>query len=463
MPDWPGILFDFVIDVAGQIRQTQPLEEVVDTTEPYLVNAVNIAFAGQFDDSVPSSEQLYAGGQLIAWLLLRYPQLGVEDVHGLSEIVSSESPGGQWLAGSQWKRQLIAAVRRASGLVDPSEIEKELQGQLADALRTVQLLRHNVQTLTSQRERLEAENQELSAASATQKRQLARYTVPKPVIRSLVAQLPRHPSLRYPRRTKEQITHLAIHHTATAPAIGPQRIADVHVSADPARGKEAWPGIGYHYFVHADGAIDQTNDLETVSYHVFQHDSYAVGIAFAGSFMNGATPTSAQMRSGAHLVAWLMQEHRIPLARVWGHRDFPDNITVCPGSEWTGGTRWREALYHAVEEIQSGHGVKSIRHYLLFWHRAYPGPLARQDYINAIGYVSRFRPTLGFSLDDARNAEYVTIVGNDAGISPEAEQMLRESGCKVERIAGRSEEETGRMLAELTRLGRRFRSYEVDF
>lgn len=41
--------------------------------------------------------------------------------------------------------------------------------------------------------------------------------------------------------------------------------------------------------------------------------------------------------------------------------------------------------------------------------------------------------------------------------------MLRSSGVKVERIAGRNEDETGRMLAELARLGRRFRSFEVDF
>ena len=95
----------------------------------------------------------------------------------------------------------------------------------------------------------------------------------------------------------------------------------------PDRGKEAWPGIGYHYFIHADGSIDQTNELETVSYHVFQHNTYTIGVAFAGSFMNGQAPTSAQIRSGAHLIAWLMQEHEDPAGaclwppRVSGQRD----------------------------------------------------------------------------------------------------------------------------------------------
>jgi putative cell wall-binding protein len=77
--------------------------------------------------------------------------------------------------------------------------------------------------------------------------------------------------------------------------------------------------------------------------------------------------------------------------------------------------------------------------------------------------VARFRPTLGFSAEDARNAEYVTIVGGEAGVPAATERMLREAGCKVERIAGRDEDETSRMLAELARLNRRFRSFDVDF
>jgi putative cell wall-binding protein len=70
---------------------------------------------------------------------------------------------------------------------------------------------------------------------------------------------------------------------------------------------------------------------------------------------------------------------------------------------------------------------------------------------------------LGFSVQDARNAEYVTIVGGEAGISAAEEKTLRASGCKVERVAGRDEEETSRMLSELASQGRRFRTFDVDF
>lgn len=242
--------------------------------------------------------------------------------------------------------------------------------------------------------------------------------------------------------------------------MGPARIAELHIAADPARGKEAWPGIGYHFFVHDDGRIEQTNALETISYHVVRHNGYSVGVAFAGSFMNGKIPTSAQLRAGAHLVAWLMQELRIPLARVWGHREFPDNMTVCPGSEWTQGNRWRDLLFEQINQIQRGAGLKTVRHYLLLP----ASPVAASELLDdALVYIARFRPTVGYSVEEARTAEYVTIVGAEAGVSVASEQQLVDAGCKVERISGRSDGEVGRLLAEMVRVGRRFRTFEVDF
>ncbi|MEZ4674624.1 MAG: peptidoglycan recognition family protein [Caldilineaceae bacterium] len=220
--------------------------------------------------------------------------------------------------------------------------------------------------------------------------------------------------------------------------------------------------MGYHYFVHADGAIEQTNQLETASYHVYRHNLYTVGIAFAGSFMNGRIPTSAQLRTGAHLIAWLMQELHIPMARIWGHREFPENETVCPGSEWTGGNRWRDLLFERVEQVQEGIGVKNIRHYLLLGTQAFArGGLYAFD--NILPYIARFQPTVGFSLEDAKYAEYVTIIGSEAAVSAGAENLLRKHGCHVDRIAGRDAEETLHLLGELVQLNRRFQSYDVDF
>ena len=461
--DWPGILYDFVVDARGNILQTQLLERVVETEQAYLSNAVNVAFAGEFDEVVPSDEQLYAGGRLIAWLMGRFPNVTFDHVQGIREFIDHTSPGEQWLSGERWKEMLLASARRASGIFDPSAAEDELRTQVLNLERQMQRLRQENGLLQDTRERLEADLQRSQLELAETARSAPTITIPEPAVREITNELPRHPHLRYDVRPLNAVTHLAVHHTATPPTMSPIRIAELHVNADPARGKEAWPAIGYHYFIHPDGAIDQTNALETASYHVYRHNPHTVGIVFAGSFLNGRIPTSAQLQAGAHLLAWLMQELKVPLARVWGHREFPDNTTICPGSEWTGGERWRDMLFERIEQVQSGLGIKRVRHYMLFWQRVYPGPVARQDFINAINYITRFRPVLGFSVEDAKNAEYVTVVGNDSGISIGEEHSLRQAGCKVERVAGRDEEETGRMLAELARLGRRFRNFDVDF
>ena len=463
MPDWPGILYDFVIEKSGAVIQTQPLESVVETDQPYLASAVNIAFAGNFDADVPSDEQLYAGGQLITWLLSHFVNVRIDNIQGICEFIEHNSPGKQWLEGRKWKEMLLASVRRASGILDPSAVEKELRTEIGTLDQQLQAYQQSNNALRQEKLQLEATIQRLQREVAERDENVQSLRVPEPSMHSIVEQLPRHPTLQYEQRALNQISHIAIHHTATPAGISPFRIAELHVNADPSRGKESWPGIGYHFFVHDNGRIEQTNPLETVSYHVYRHNRYTVGVAFAGSFMNGRIPTSAQLRSGAHLVAWLMQELKIPLARVWGHRDFPDNTTVCPGSEWNNGNHWRDLLFERIEQIQAGVGLKSIRHYMLFWQREHPGPMARQDFVNAINYVARFRPALGFSVSDAKNAEYVTIVGNESGIDANTEQVLLKDGCKVERIAGRDEEETGRILSELARLGRRFRDFDVDF
>ncbi|MBV7329072.1 N-acetylmuramoyl-L-alanine amidase [Chloroflexi bacterium TSY] len=461
--DWPGLLYDFVIDGQGNIFQSQPLNQVVSTEQPYLSNAVNVAFAGEFSQVVPTDEQLYSGGQLLSWLLGRFPNIPLENIKGIGEFIDHTSPGRQWIEGQKWKEMLLASVRRATGIYDPNEVEKELRSQLVNIEHQVQILQRDNQAIRDQSMNLESQNQRLQLELNERDETPTVFRVPEPSMRSVVEQLPRHPSLRYEARALSQISHLAVHHTATPPTVTPQRIAELHVNADPSRGKEAWPGIGYHYFVYPDGLIEQVNPLEIVSYHVYRHNQHSVGIVFAGSFMNGKVPTPAQIRSGAHLLAWLMQELKIPLARVWGHREFPDNMTVCPGNEWSQGNRWRDLLFERIEQVQDGIGLKSIPHYLLFWQRPYPGPLARQDFVNAFNYIERFRPMIGFSVTDAKNAEYVTIVGNESGINAFEERTLRNAGCQVERIAGRDEEETARILSELARLNRRFRDFDVDF
>jgi hypothetical protein len=75
-----------------------------------------------------------------------------------------------------------------------------------------------------------------------------------------------------------------------------------------------------------------------------------------------------------------------------------------------------------------------IRHYLLLpvlesgvseWHLDVIRP-----------YIRRYRPTIGFSFDEAKMAARVTVVGNARQISEERICRLRQAGCQVERISG---------------------------
>lgn len=92
---------------------------------------------------------------------------------------------------------------------------------------------------------------------------------------------------------------------------------------------------------------------------------------------------------------------------------------------------------------------KAIHHYLLLPARERGRPWPEK-------YVRRFRPTFGFSLEEAMQAEFVTIVGGNLGISPQEERKVRAAGCKVERVAGKNPKETRKMLNSMAADGKRF-------
>ncbi len=66
-------------------------------------------------------------------------------------------------------------------------------------------------------------------------------------------------------------------------------------------------------------------------------------------------------------------------------------------------------------------------------------------------YVQALRASCGFSPDEARLAESVTIVGNAQGVSVEIEESLRVAGCAVTRVAGADGAATMEILNDLAR------------
>jgi N-acetyl-anhydromuramyl-L-alanine amidase AmpD len=198
-------------------------------------------------------------------------------------------------------------------------------------------LQGQVSSLTERVERLEEQVARLLSAKPP--------TVTKPAIDYVVNELRRHPTDRYSKRSMGRITHIVVHNSATRDTVTADQMARYHVN------ELDWPGIGYHYVIAADGTIQQTNELTSVSYHARQANGFSIGICFIGDFKD-TIPSPAQMDSGAHLIAWLLQELDLPQENVEGHKAHVLS-TSCPGKQWDSGQRWGDLLHARIEEMST--------------------------------------------------------------------------------------------------------------
>lgn len=274
--------------------------------------------------------------------------------------------------------------------------------------------------------------------------------VEPPAISDWTERLPRHPSDQYETRSPADIERLVIHHSAAPPEVGPELIA--HFQVD----RRGWPAIGYHYFITVAGEVCQTNDLSTVCYHVREQSGSGIGICLAGRF-DDAPPPESQVASAARLCAHLCGRLGLHarLGAIVGHGELME--TNCPGEQWGRGVRWRDRLLTRITEVQSDAKRRRERaygHFLLFWQDA--GGWDVEAWEAAQEYIGRFRPVCGFSLEAASQADYVTIVGDEAHIPPAVEDYLRAVGCVVERIRDGQGASLREMFAGMVRRNQRF-------
>jgi N-acetyl-anhydromuramyl-L-alanine amidase AmpD len=382
---WPGILSQFFVTGDGKLQRTNADTDVVSRDQAWIFNGINIYVAGNFDATVPSDAQLAVLAQLVAWLLDQYNLAG-DAVKGVSEFISTHSPGLQWLDGAHWKDKLLQLVAAVPGSPTASEEEliKELQAEIEQLKAQVQSLTSQVNqlgtdkaalavqvaALRTQNDSLAQQLKSLTTANASLQDQLKTAAADKqalqkqvadlqariaeltktgggktatpPAIRDVIATLPKHATLRYDTRNLSQITTLAIHHSAAGGDIPPQNVAAYHVRKD-------WPGMGYHFYIMGDGTIYQCNSLETISYHVGYANTYSVGICLAGRFMDGTQPPDVQLAATTNLVAYLSQKLNVKLENVKGHKELPQTGTACPGDQWIAGVRWKDRLLALVQ------------------------------------------------------------------------------------------------------------------
>jgi hypothetical protein len=289
-------------------------------------------------------------------------------------------------------------------------------------------------------------------------------TTAPPVVATLdaedvTASLAGHSDRSYPMRTHADIRRVIIHHTATPANVSVERIAQFQVT------NRDLPGIAYHFCVTAEGRVYQTQYLETVSAHAGANSEDSVGVCLIGNFTN-SPPPKAQLDATAALLAQLAVMLGLTADQIFGYSELV--VTGSPGATWS---NWKKTLLTRVRRLMRSRkpittpapqpgaptAGKTIEHYMLFWHRAADN-WAEWDLLGALDYIARFKPAIGFDLEQAKTAKYVTIVGGPGGVPVSAEKILRTAGCKVERIDGKTEQGTRRMFEQLAAQGQRFKT-----
>ena len=73
--------------------------------------------------------------------------------------------------------------------------------------------------------------------------------------------------------------------------------------------------------------------------------------------------------------------------------------------------------------------------------------------ILALDYIVHYAPVVGFSVDEALNAEHVTIVGGTSAVSTQDEQRLRTGGSQVSRLQAQDSLRPRKSFPTAARLG----------
>lgn len=122
---------------------------------------------------------------------------------------------------------------------------------------------------------------------------------------------------------QKTIDAIILHHSASNGTV--HSVHNYHKSL-------GWWGIGYHYFIEADGKIYRGRPEEFVGAHAGSSNDYnahSIGICLSGNF-ELTEPTPEQY----HSLRWLIDDikSRYNIKEVLGHKDV--TATACPGKNF---------------------------------------------------------------------------------------------------------------------------------
>lgn len=149
-------------------------------------------------------------------------------------------------------------------------------------------------------------------------------------IHDISSNLPRHGTLRYSRRNPAGVVCVMPHHYGGWGGT-PEKAARAHILPDASRGKSAWPGIAYDYFIpeENDFNIYQCHALDEKGYHCGGGgmNTKALSICVAGNF-DERPPEPWQIDKLVWLIVHTNEQAGTERLIVW-HNDYV--ATACPG------------------------------------------------------------------------------------------------------------------------------------
>jgi N-acetyl-anhydromuramyl-L-alanine amidase AmpD len=258
--------------------------------------------------------------------------------------------------GEYWRRleELEAQKQAIQGDIDDAlalgqELSQEMEVLKArgSELADVAALHRQLDALDQQVAALEDELDEIVPI-------IPMGAVARPVIHDIMADLPQHPSQRWPLRPAGDIRRIVVHHTGTDPDIDPAVLAQQAVDDNK-------PGMPYHFLITGDGSIYQTQPLTRIVQQNLSSginrkiNADSIAVALAGDFRQNrdVEPAEVQRQAAAALIAWLVGQQRLGVILtqiVFGRKELGENV-VSPGDQWLQGIRWKDKLLTDTQNI----------------------------------------------------------------------------------------------------------------
>jgi len=120
---------------------------------------------------------------------------------------------------------------------------------------------------------------------------------------------------------RKSTSKIIIHHVGNLTRdVSADEINKWHIDKD-------YGGIGYHFVIRKNGAIERGRDESLIGAHCFNQNHDTIGICVVGDFDIQPEVPQAQLYSLKELVNMLRKKY--PIKGVYGHRDFKS--TSCPG------------------------------------------------------------------------------------------------------------------------------------